>query len=341
MLWLERKYLSMCIAHLGHAKWKNENTLNHRCPYCGDSKKNQYKARGYHFVVEQNFVYKCHNCGKATSSVHFMKDHFPTIHRDYLKEWLTEQGVKPKPKKLLSANEYKFTPQQDLLNISVETLKAVCWPAWDKIVSREYLQNRKIPDEKIEELWYVNNSQYLSNLSEKYKDRVLGNDPRIVLPFFAENGELVGVSGRAMNDSPLRYLTMKFLEDVPLIYNLNKVDKTKTIYVTEGPIDSLFLPNSIAVGGSDFKKLDDSIKDNAVIIFDNEPRSKEIIKKLEEVIDLGYKVVIWHNKRVNGLKDINDMIMDGLSQTNVLDIINTSIFDGLSAKLKLMEYKKT
>ena len=144
-----------------------------------------------------------------------------------------------------------------------------------------------------------------------------------------------------MNDSPLRYLTMKFLEDVPLIYNLNKVDKTKTIYVTEGPIDSLFLPNSIAVGGSDFKKLDDSIKDNAVIIFDNEPRSKEIIKKLKEVIDLGYKVVIWHNKRVNGIKDINDMIMDGLSQTNVLDIINTSIFDGLSAKLKLTEYKKT
>jgi hypothetical protein len=161
------------------------------------------------------------------------------------------------------------------------------------------------------------------------------------LPFFSENGELVGVSGRAMNDSPLRYLTMKFLDDVSLIYNLNKVDKTKTIYVTEGPIDSLFLPNSIAVGGSDFKKLDDSIKDNAIIIFDNEPRSKEIIKKLEEVVDLGYKVVIWNNRRVKELKDINDMIMDGLSQTNILDIINTSTFDGLSAKLKLMEYKKT
>jgi len=270
-----------------------------------------------------------------------MKDNFPSIHREYLVEWLKENHVKPKARKMPSANEFKFTPQQDLLNISVETLKAVCWPAWDKIVSREYLQNRKIPDEKIKELWYVDNSQHLSNLSEKYADRVLGNDPRIVLPFFSESGELVGVSGRAINDSPLRYLTMKFLEDVPLIYNINRVDKTKTVYVTEGPIDSLFLPNSIAVGGSDFKKLDNSIKDNAIIIFDNEPRSKEIIKKLEEVIELGYKVVIWHSRRVNELKDINDMIMDGLSQTNVLDIINTSTFNGLSAKLKLTEYKKT
>ena len=133
---------------------------------------------------------------------------------------------------------------------------------------------------------------------------------------------------------------MKFLEDVPLIYNINRVDKTKTVYVTEGPIDSLFLPNSIAVGGSDFKKLDNSIKDNAVIIFDNEPRSREIVKKLKEVIDLGYKVCIWNDKRVSDLKDVNEMIMNGLSQSVILDIINTSIFDGLSAKLKLTEYKK-
>lgn len=72
---------------------------------------------------------------------------------------------------------------------------------------------------------------------------------------------------------------MRLLDDVPLIYNIQNVDKTKTIYVTEGPIDSLFLPNSIAVGGSDFKKIDDGIKDNSIIIYDNEPRNEEILKK--------------------------------------------------------------
>ena len=168
----------------------------------------------------------------------------------------------------------------------------------------------------------------------------MGNDPRVVLPFLNENGELVGITGRAINDSPLRYLTMRFLDDVPLIYNIGNVDKTKTVYVTEGPIDSLFLPNSIAVGGSDFKKLDDSLKENAVIIYDNEPRNAQIIKQIEEVIDLGYKVCIWNERRVSEYKDINDMVIGGLSQNEIIEIINSNTYSGLSAKAKLQEYKK-
>ena len=124
------------------------------------------------------------------------------------------------------------------------------------------------------------------------------------MPFVNEKGELVGISGRAINDSPLRYLTMRFQDDIPLIFNLNKVDKSKTIYVTEEELDSLFLPNSIAVGGSDFKKIDDSIKENAIIIYDNEPRNTEIVKKIEEVIDLGCTVCIWNDRRVKGLKTL-------------------------------------
>jgi len=257
---------------------------------------------------------------------------------------LKESGKKPKKHasghKMPSANVYKFTPKQEVINMNVDDIPAVCFPAMEKTVARKYLQDRKLPDEAIKGLWFVENAQSLSLLSNKYKDRVLGNDPRIVIPFFDEEGELIGISGRAINDSPLRYLTMRFQDDCPLIFNLNKVDKTKTIYVTEGPIDSLFLPNSISVGGSDFKKIDDNIKENAVLVYDNEPRSKEILKKIEEVIDLGWSVCIWDDKRISDCKDINDMIMKGLTTEDILDIINTCTCAGLSAKLKLMEYKK-
>jgi len=340
MLWLERKYLSQVVSLLDMAKWKNENTLNHRCPYCGDSTKNQYKARGYHFVIEQSFVYKCHNCGKTTSSINFLKENFPVVHKEYIKEWLKESGKGKRKTKILSSNEFKFTPQTDLLNMSVENLKAVAFPARERSVARDYLQERGIPNEKIDKLWFVDNAQSLSHLSRKYRDRVLGNDPRIILPFFLENGELVGISGRAINDSPLRYLTMRFRDDVPLIFNIDEVDKSKTIYVTEGPIDSLFLPNAIAVAGSDFKKIDDSIKEKAILIYDNEPRNKQIIQKIEEVIDLGYSVCIWNDKRISGCKDINDMIQSGLTSEEVVGIINSCTYTGLSAKLKLTEYKK-
>ena len=150
---------------------------------------------------------------------------------------------------------------------------------------------------------------------------------------------MIGLSGRAINNASLRYLTMRFVDDVPLIYNINNVDKSKTIYVTEGPIDSLFLPNSIAVGGSDFKKIS-NLKQNAIIIYDNEPRNTVILDKIEEVIDDGYAVCIWNDKRVEGLKDINDMIMNGITVEQIVEIIDSCTYSGLSAKLKLQEYKK-
>ena len=133
---------------------------------------------------------------------------------------------------------------------------------------------------------------------------------------------------------------MRFVDDVPLIYNINNVDKSKTIYVTEGPIDSLFLPNSIAVGGSDFKKIS-NLKENAIIIYDNEPRTTVILEKIEEVIDLGFSVCIWSDRRVEGLKDINEMIMKGLTKEDIVSIIDSCTYNGLSAKLRLQEYKKT
>ena len=243
------------------------------------------------------------------------------------------------------ADKFKFTPQADILNKSESknrdsSLKAIAFLASEKTEARQYLIDRKVPEYAIKDIWFVPQAQTLHLLSDKYTDRVLGNDPRIVLPFYNENGELVGVSGRAINNSPLRYLTMRFRDDVPLIFNLNSVDRTKTIYVTEGPIDSLFLPNGIAVAGSDFKKIPEDIKDNAILVYDNEPRNKEIIKKMDEVIDLGYRVCIWNDKRITEYKDINDMIMSGLSESEVVDIINSNTVYGLSAKLQLMEYKK-
>ena len=340
MLWLERKYLSQVVSSLEMAKWKNDNTLNHRCPYCGDSQKNKFKARGFHFTVEQNFVYKCHNCGKSTSSINFLKDHFPVIHKEYIKEWLQETGKKPRSKKTRSANDFKFTPRTEVLNMKRIDLTAVCFPANEKGVARDFLESRKIPESKIRDLWFVPQAQSLNILSDKYKDRVLGNDPRIVIPFFQEDGELVGVSGRAINDSPLRYLTMRFLDDVPLIYNLNNVDKTKTVFVTEGPIDSLFLPNAIAVGGSDFKKIDKEFQKNGILIFDNEPRNRQIHMKIDDAIEDGWTVCIWDDRRVTDYKDINDMVMAGISADEVKDIILENAYNGLSAKAKFQEWKK-
>ena len=104
-------------------------------------------------------------------------------------------------------------------------------------------------------------------------------------------------------------------------------------------IDSLFLPNSIAVGGSDFKKIQ-HLKENAIIIYDNEPRNTVILKKIEEVIDDGYSVCIWHDRRVEGLKDINDMIMNGMTQNEIVEVINSCTYSGFLLNLSYRSIKK-
>ena len=173
-------------------------------------------------------------------------------------------------------------------------------------------------------------------MNYKYNRRVLGNDPRLVFPFKDRQGNLVEVTGRALNDSQLRYLTLRFDDDKPFIFGLNKVDFNKPLYVVEGPIDSLFLDNCIAVAGSDFSKITNEIpKSNTTIVFDNEPRNKEIIKKMNSIAELGYKVCIWPETIKE--KDINDMVLSGV---NPLDIIKRNTLQGLKLKLAIKNWSK-
>ena len=86
--------------------------------------------------------------------------------------------------------------------------------------------------------------------------------------------------GRAFGKEEPRYITIKLDENKRRIYGLDRLDVNKKVYVVEGPIDSLFLPNSIAAAGSD---LNINLP-NAVYILDNEPRNKQIVDKIQQLI---------------------------------------------------------
>jgi hypothetical protein len=104
-------------------------------------------------------------------------------------------------------------------------------------------------------------------------------------------------------------------------------------------IDSLFLQNAIAVAGSDFSKLKSIVPvEQAVIVFDNEPRNPEIVKHLSHMIEDGFTVCIWPKSIKK--KDINDMVLNGLSSTIIEDTINKNKFSGLSAKMALSDWSK-
>ena len=330
MFWVDKKYLRLVSSRFRNAKWKTEELLNHSCPYCGDSEKNQHKARGYHFKVKETFVYKCHNCSISKAFSKFLKDHDTKLYNEYC----VEKFYKKEPTFTNVIKESKKPIFKD------DPLKKVgCISAVDSQQAIDYLNHRQIPKDKWDELYFVENSQSLSSLDYKYKDRVFGNDPRLVLPFYSRQGKLVGVSGRALNSNKLRYLTLKFDDQEPLIYGLRTVDYNKKVYVTEGPIDSLFLPNAIAVAGSDFSKLKSYVPtEQAVVVFDNERRNTELVRKMGQIIDDGFTICLWP-KTINQ-KDINDMILNGLSANIVEQTINENKFSGLSAKMALSDWSK-
>jgi hypothetical protein len=161
-----------------------------------------------------------------------------------------------------------------------------------------------------------------------------GDHPRLLIPFRTEEREVFAYQGRAFGNEQPKYITIK-LEDKDKIFGLDRVDKTKNIYVVEGPLDSLFLDNCIAIAGSDFSNF---VRLHTTIIFDNEPRNKEIIKQLEKTIGLGSNVVIWPNSMKH--KDINDMIIAGYTKEQIQEIIIDNTFSGVKAKLRFAEWRK-
>ena len=337
-LFVDLKYLKLISNRLVMFKHKGDNLYNCRCPICGDSAKKKNKARGFFYPVKNDLFYKCHNCGASLHFGSFLKLIDSLQHNQYVLERYSQGIPLNKPHQNV---ESKFKMEEPKFEKSEEKLI-------DKILDRldnlpedneavKFCINRKIPKEVFNKLYFIDDIKNISQLSDKYKDKLTTSEPRLVLPFYDKNGQLTGVTCRGLRNESLRYVTIKVKEDVPLVFGYADIDRSKPIYVVEGPIDSLFLPNSIAVTGTAFSKLEqlDLPKEKIVVIFDNQPRNKDVVKIMSGVIDKNYSVVIWPQTLEE--KDINDMV---LNHKEPLKIIKKSVAKGLEAKAKFIAWKR-
>ena len=115
----------------------------------------------------------------------------------------------------------------------------------------------------------------------------------------------------------------------------------KRIYVTEGPFDSMFLPNAVAmVGASKSVNLPDKLRMRDVVFcLDNEPRSIEIVSMMRNLIDKGHKVFIPENRLEE--KVINEMILAGNKIENIVEYIDENTYGGILAQAALSQWEKT
>jgi predicted RNA-binding Zn-ribbon protein involved in translation (DUF1610 family) len=321
MDFVDVKYINLISSRFQKFKRVKNNLYNFRCPICGDSQTNKNKARGYLYQIKNNTNYKCHNCGVNVSFNNFLKQIDTQIHKQYIFEKFKEGNTGKNfttQAPVLKFEAPKFKPKLDLPKAS------------ENPDAKAYLEKRKL---NCNNYYYAERFKEWTNSLRPTFDFVGKDEPRIIIPLFYQN-TLVGFQGRALGSNKVKYITIMLTDDAPKIYGLDKVEKNKNVYITEGPFDSTFISNSIALCGAD-GDIDKWGISNPVWIYDNEPRNREILSRISRVIEIGQKVVIWPSTIKE--KDINDMILSGL---DVQSVIESNTYSGLEAKLKFTTWKK-
>ena len=330
--YIDLKFINDLSGRLSQFKKKTDYLFNFRCPHCGDSQKSKTKARAYLYRVKNDMFFKCHNCGQGQNLANFIKFVDPKLYESYLLERYKKSApATPKP-------EFDFKPTKFKDQTPIDDLKSIKDLPEDH-PARLYCDNRKIPEKCFDKLFLSDKFMTLVNEVKPNTYKVIKDHPRLIIPFYDTTGKVFAFQGRAFGKEQPKYLTIKLDENKQKVYGLDKVNFQQPIYITEGPIDSLFIDNCLAAGGADLFLKNKIPNENITYIFDNEPRNKEIVKRMYKVIEQDFNVVIWPEDLQ--LKDVNDMIMSGLTKLQLQDIISNNTYSKLSALTKLNYWKKT
>ena len=318
---VDSKFIGLVSPKLHKFKRVKSDLYNFRCPICGDSKKNKSKTRGYLYAVKANTNFKCHNCGASMSLNNFLKQVDPAVHKQYVMEKFKEGHTGRNF--VIDEPDIKFEAPKFKKKLKLPKASDHPRPAG-------YLTARKLnPDD----FYYAEYFKKFVNSLKQTFDDTTHDEERIIIPLYYEKN-LIGLQGRSINPNPVKYITVMLDDDAPKIYGLDSIRRDAPVYVTEGPFDSTFIRNSIAMCGAD-ANVDRWGISNPVWIYDNEPRNIEIVRRIGHTIDSGDSVVIWPNGIDD--KDINDMVMSGL---DVQSVIESNTYSGLEAKLKFNTWKK-
>ena len=318
---VDSKFIGLISPRLQKFKKVKSDLYNFRCPICGDSQKNKSKTRGYLYGVKADVNFRCHNCGASMTLSNFIKTLDPVIHKQYVFERFkvgkTGRGT------VVEEPKFDFKPPQFAPKLDLPKASEIQG-------AKDYLEKRSLDAKKF---YYTSSfKKWVNTLVTKF-DNIEYDEPRIIIPLIYEN-QLIGFQGRALGPNSVKYITIMLNEEAPKVYGLDSIDRKFPVYVVEGPFDSNFVSNSVALCGSDgdLKCLETC---DLIYVYDNEPRNKEIVSRIERCIRNDKQVVIWPNHTKE--KDINDMVLGG---QDVMDVLKSNTYSGLKAQLQFNTWKR-
>lgn len=343
---LDEQYIDRISAQLGIVK-KQDGVWNLRCPDCGDSKTNKRKMRGYfHYgrirgKQTDDIIYSCRNCGASYRLDGFIKKFCSQHYNQYRLDKLARKNVY----KIVQKPAKKASPDFKYINTKITECYSNVADLPDTHEAKKYLIGRMIPD--ISDFGYTTNfSRYVdeqTNCAEEYKN--VPKDERIIIPIKNPDGQLIGFQGRALGDSDLRYVTIKTDPDnFCKIYGLDKFDKNRAGFLLEGAFDSSFFPNSLSMCGSSLDPLAIEfgyiIPRNLIVVYDNEPRNKEIVEKMLDMASKGFRVYVPTKSLSTKDKDVNLRILSGESVKSIAEGFIENSYKGTRAELMIRNWSK-
>lgn len=348
-VYLDEKYLMLISSRLEGFKKVHNDLYNFRCVVCGDSKRDKLKARGYLILSNkgEGLFYKCHNCGYVSSFGDLLKQIDPHLFKQYLIEKLRENKFdydrstlqdKKLDKAIFKPSRVIVPQYADAVLDRVDRLDKLP----DDHPCKAYCINRSIPYSMFPYLYYA--SDFKSYVNSFKPGKFTHNkvpEQRLIIPYFDKHGRCFAMQGRALDpNNPIRYFTIKVDEENGnRVYGLDRVDFSKDVLIVEGPIDSMFLPNCLAVSGSDYgDPIFEQLKPISTIVPDNEPRNKQVCQSVEKMIKRGFKVCLWPNDC--NFKDINEAVLNGYTQSQLVDIIKNNTVQGLPGEIRFKLWKK-
>ena len=335
-VYIDKKYVALLAPKLSQFKQRGEFLWNFRCPVCGDSQKNKIKTRGYIYKKKERFGFMCHNCSTTMSLPKFIRYVDPSLYNEYQ----LESFVRSNTSNNVNVADFVTKPTfnipsapRSILLTDAQSINGLN-PYHQ---ARKYLEDRKVP---LDNLYYT--EDFAKFVKDLFPDNTkqLYKEERIVIPFYDKQGNLLGVQGRAIGQSKIKYITIKTDENTPKIFGWNGLDTSKTVYVVEGPIDSLFLVNCVATMDAALYTAPSvvGLDLDYTFVYDNEPRNKQIVTNMRKTIELGRKLCIWPDTIQQ--KDINEMVLAGMHPSEIQHIIDSNTFEGLIATMKMNQWSR-
>lgn len=345
-IYIDRKYIGQIQYRLERFVQKKPDLYNFRCPFCLDSKKSKTKARGYIYKLKdiEAYAYTCKNCGKSISFGHLLKELDTTAYDQYVLEKYCSGANKHSPVEKPSFGSLKGNAAEYFRNHPKNLSISSIYRLPEGHPARSYIQDRRIPEKFWNEIFYA--EKFYDFLNADFPDHgkkpeEVPNDERIVLLYTDRSGYVTHVAGRALDkNNGLRYISIKVSDVDRKVFGAHRLDLGKPAYVVEGQFDSLFIDNCVASGDASLSNVVDYFgTGDWTLIYDNEPRNREIVRHLEQAIDKGCKVVIFPTDLE--WKDINDMVQKGnMSLDDVRTLIQNNTYKGAVAMLKFLRWKR-